>query len=274
MSKTKICLLWIIFAVLVSSAYAMKNPSAVYCSALGYNYIDKTDEKGNEIGVCDFPGNNGNTDCDAWAFLEGKCGTDYSYCAKMGYQQKKTTGAECGSEDLLAECLICILPNGTKAEVTSLMNLNVNEGLCGDGACVLGETYESCPQDCQATTTTPGEVSTIPPEKTTTLPATTQPPGSTTLTEETTTMPPGASTTTMPETLCGNGVCDPSESFDSCPKDCSKPTGPSDYLPYIVIIAVLLVILFYVKRKLDEKKIEKEKAEFEKWKQEKGKTAL
>jgi putative hemolysin len=273
MSKTKLCLLWILFAVLVSSAYGMKNPSAVYCEALGYSFELKQNGNGDDIGVCDFPGNDGNADCDSWAFLEGKCGTDYSYCAKMGYQQKKTVGAECGSEDILAECLICILPNGTNAEVTGLMDLKVQEGQCGDGACVLGETYENCPKDCPATPTTLEEVSTIPPEETTTLPATTQPPESTTLAEETTTMPPEPSTTTLPANLCGNGVCDPAENFDSCPQDCSKPAGPADYLPYIVIIAVLLVLLFVVKKKLDEKKIAKEKAEFEKWKQEKGGTA-
>ena len=279
--KGKTCIILAIMALIVSSAYALKNPSAVYCSALGYNYANTVDGDGNMIGICEFPGNKDNTNCDAWAFLAGKCGTEYSYCAKKGYPQKKAVGAECGSEDVLAECLICVLPNGTSAEVTSLMNLNVQEGVCGDGACVIGENHDNCPKDCPATPTTLEEATTMPLEETTTwTPITTLPPETTTQSPESTTLPeetiltPEDSTTMIPETICGNNVCDPMESFDSCPKDCSKPTGPADYLPYIVIIVVLLVILFAVKKKLDEKKIEKEKAEFEKWKQEKGGSTL
>jgi putative hemolysin len=238
----KNCLFWIIVAVIVSSAYGMKNPSAVYCIELGYDYIDKTDENGNAIGICNFPGNNGNMKCDSWAFMEGKCGTEYSYCTKKGYQQKKTTGAECASEDLLAECLLCVLPNGTMAEVTTLMDLKVQEGICGDGACVIGETHESCPQDCPVTPTLE-EITTIPVEETTTW-------------TPVTTLPPEATTTTILESLCGNSVCDPVENVDSCPRDCPKPTGPSDYLLYVVAIVVLLVILFVVKKKLDDKKIQ------------------
>ncbi len=259
--------IWIIIALVASSAYAIKNPAAVYCQALGYSYETKTNDNGDEVGICDFPGNTGNTDCDSWNYMNGKCGTDYSYCAKMGYRQKKAAGAECGSEDLLAECLLCILPNGTTAEVTSLMNLNLQEGKCGDGACVLGETYENCPQDCPATPTTIEEVSTIPTEETTT-----RPPESTTVPETTTTTE--SPMTTVPQNLCGNGKCDATENADSCSKDCAKPTGLSDYLPYIVIIAVLLSILYVSKKKLDEKKIAKEKEEFEKWKQEKGGTTI
>ena len=136
--------IWIAALLLVSSAYALKNPVAMYCQALGYTYEDKFNENGDEVGICDFPGNAGNLDCNAGDFMNGKCGAQYSYCAKMGYQQKNgTNGAECGSADLLAECLLCVLPNGTTAEVTSLMNLDLTEGVCGDGSCVIGENHET-----------------------------------------------------------------------------------------------------------------------------------
>jgi putative hemolysin len=275
MKKIKPWVIWITIALCVLSVYGMKNPATVYCRALGYSSETKVLENGDEIGICAFPGN---IDCNDWDFMLGKCGTDYSYCAKMGYTQKTGMGAECGSPDYpTAECLICILPNGTKAEVTSLMNLDVNEGICGDGACVIGETPESCPQDCPAVATTMEDVTTTQWDIPTTVEETTMPPQTTQPTITTTTEQPQETTsipktsTTLPD-LCGNSVCDSSESFDSCPQDCSKPTGPVDYLPYIVIIVVLLLILFVVKKKLDGKKIAKEKAEFEKWKQEKGGT--
>jgi putative hemolysin len=242
MKKTGLCLLLLFFAVIVSSAYAMKDPAAVYCSTLGYQYEIKQNENGNEAGICVFPENEGKDNCSSWEFMSGKCGMEYSYCAKEGYLQKTGTGTECASEDLLAECLLCVLPDGKTAEVTSLMDLDLGEGICGDGACVIGETHESCPQDCPVTTTLE-EITTIPVEETTTwIPVTTR--------------PPEATTTTILESLCGNSVCDPVENFDSCPGDCSKPTGPSDYLLYVVIIVVLLVILFVVKKKLFDKKIQ------------------
>ena len=262
MISTKTSLVLLIIALIASSAYAMRNPSATYCLALGYNYMDTTDEAGNAIGLCEFPGNNGNASCDAWSFVEGKCGMEYSYCAKQGYQQKKgTSGKECNSGDLLAECLLCILPNGMTAEVTSLMDLNVSEGVCGDGACTIGETPENCPQDCPATTTTMEEISTTLEEITTlpiatTLPteATTQPQGTSTIPEETT---QPSESTTLPETTT------------TIPGSPKTGGGLMDYLPYVVLIVILLAALFIIKKKRDEKKVEKEKEEFEKWKQEK-----
>jgi len=155
----------------------MKNPSTMYCQALGYQYETTENENGDTVGICRLPGN---MDCNSWDFMSGKCGIEYSYCAKMGYQQRTATGAECGSEDLLAECLLCVLPDGKTAEVSGLMDLNVEEGVCGDGVCVMGETYESCPQDCLENPTTMEPVSTFPPEETTFRAVTTLLPESTT----------------------------------------------------------------------------------------------
>ncbi len=262
MIKTKICLICLMIAFIASSAYALKNPVAVYCGALGYNYEEKMDENGNEVGICDFPGNTGNLDCNAGDFMNGKCGAQYSYCAKMGYQQKNgTSGAECGSEDLLAQCLLCVLPDGTTAEVTSLMNLSLREGSCGDGACTLGETHDNCPQDCPATTTTMGEI-------TTTLEEITTPPIATTLSTQATTQPQETSTTPEETTQPSEPTTMP-ETTTTIPGSTKTGGGLTDYLPYIVLIVLLLAVLFIIKKKKDEKKIEKEKEEFEKWKQEK-----
>ena len=60
----------------------MPNPAVVYCSQLGYEVEVVTEEDGGQYSVCSFPDGNY---CDAWQFLQGTCGEEYSYCAKNGY---------------------------------------------------------------------------------------------------------------------------------------------------------------------------------------------
>ncbi len=125
-------------------AYALRNPSAVYCQSLGYTYETRETPEGT-VGSCRI---SGSVECNAWDFLQGKCGTDYSYCASKGYKQKAGTGRECGVDSPNARCLLCILPDGSSREVSGLMDLNVAEGRCGDGSCTVGENYQNCPKDC------------------------------------------------------------------------------------------------------------------------------
>jgi len=65
---------------LCSNAEGMKNPAAVYCEEMGYKYELKITTKG-EGGVCII----NEKEFDAWEFLEGKAGKEYSYCEKNGY---------------------------------------------------------------------------------------------------------------------------------------------------------------------------------------------
>ena len=66
--------------LLAASASAMRNPAAVYCTQLGYDYETAAAPLGEE-GVCVVDGHRYN----AWAFFEGKVGREYNYCAKKGY---------------------------------------------------------------------------------------------------------------------------------------------------------------------------------------------
>jgi putative hemolysin len=63
------------------NAPGMADPAAVYCNDLGYTYQTVT-KSAEQNGACVFPDG---SSCDAWDFLEGKCGQGYSYCAKQGY---------------------------------------------------------------------------------------------------------------------------------------------------------------------------------------------
>ncbi|MGA2162228.1 MAG: DUF333 domain-containing protein [Methanoregula sp.] len=79
------------------------NPASSYCRGLGYqfNIIPKTQE-----GICTFPDG---SQCDAWDFFEGKCGTNHSYCEKHGGNIITTT-KNC---PFSKECAACILSDGT-----------------------------------------------------------------------------------------------------------------------------------------------------------------
>ncbi|MFH1424079.1 MAG: C1 family peptidase [archaeon] len=82
MGRWQICLLLgIVFLFLCSSAYALKNPAAVYCNELGYTYEVASGENG-EHGFCAV---SDDVKFEAWDFIQGKVGGDYSYCSKLGY---------------------------------------------------------------------------------------------------------------------------------------------------------------------------------------------
>jgi putative hemolysin len=142
---------WIILLVMLllfvstNSASALKNPSAVYCKELGYEYITATIPEGGQRGFCVLPDNQ---IVDAWDFLEGKVGQEYSYCKKKGYEIKTIEDSEVCSGIFSYECAVCILEDGTEVEVTELMNLSFIESVCGDGTCGLPENFETCPEDC------------------------------------------------------------------------------------------------------------------------------
>lgn len=59
----------------------LANPATTYCILMGYSTQTVETAQGQQ-GVCVFPDG---SNCDEWAFLNGSCGQQYSYCAKQGY---------------------------------------------------------------------------------------------------------------------------------------------------------------------------------------------
>jgi len=49
----------------------LPNPASVYCQEQGYVLEIRSDEEGNQYGVCVFPDG---SECDEWAFFRGECG--------------------------------------------------------------------------------------------------------------------------------------------------------------------------------------------------------
>lgn len=129
----------LLLGILIPRAVALQNPAAVYCQALGYDYIVEPTEAG-ERGLCQLP--NDQT-VDAWDFLRGKVALEWSYCAREGYEARHVEDSE-----ICRDCTVCILPDGTETEVTELMGLTFEGTACGDGNCGFPENFERCPQDC------------------------------------------------------------------------------------------------------------------------------
>ena len=98
------------------------NPAASYAGMMGYSYELRTDANGAQYGVCIFPDG---SEADAWAFLNGKAGQPFSYCAKNGYSTEMRT-IDHGT--WTEECAICAKTDamGKKTEIrmTDLMDKN------------------------------------------------------------------------------------------------------------------------------------------------------
>ena len=74
----------------------LPNPSAVYCTKLGYKYKIKTLSDGSQIGYCVFKDSIlGRKECPAWDFYNGLCAEEYTYCSKTGGILIKINEAAC-----------------------------------------------------------------------------------------------------------------------------------------------------------------------------------
>ncbi len=53
-----------------SQSGGLPNPASKYCVDQGYELEIRTDESGNQYGVCIFPDG---SECEEWAFFRGEC---------------------------------------------------------------------------------------------------------------------------------------------------------------------------------------------------------
>lgn len=131
-------------AALPMTVGALKDPSAAYCEELGYQFVIETTEAG-DMGYCVLPGNQR---VDAWEFLEGMVGEEYSFCEQEGYILKTVEDKETCLRFLSDRCAVCVLDDGSEVEVTELMELDLRETTCGDKICGFPENFKTCPSDC------------------------------------------------------------------------------------------------------------------------------
>ena len=129
-----------ILPLAVSPAAALLNPAAVYCTALNYSYTSVNGPDG-MTGYCTMPDNK---QVEAWRFLQGKVATQYSYCTKQGYTLQTVNDTKTCQVFMTDSCAVCVLPDGSKTEVTKLMNLDFRERLCSNGKCCDPRTDTTC----------------------------------------------------------------------------------------------------------------------------------
>lgn len=94
------------------------NPASIYCIAMGYEYRI-ADEEGQK-GFCMLPDGER---CEEWTFLQGKCGRQYSYCARRGYDIVTLND---GNDPFSKEYAVCVSEDGRIiGSVTDLMGLSL-----------------------------------------------------------------------------------------------------------------------------------------------------
>ena len=104
---------------------SMRNPAAIYCSDLGYEYEIVQGADGGHQGICRLPNH---TSCDAWDFFQGRCGQEYNACARKGL---KTVTQPNGDNPFSRATALCVDADGQK--VTSAVDaVNLVEKLIGN----------------------------------------------------------------------------------------------------------------------------------------------
>ena len=138
-------ILFIACFLCINPAMGLKNPATVYAEALGYEY-QIVDEKGSGMqGIVLLPDG---SKVSGWDFLMGKTGEKYSACTLFEGKLQTIQDKQACSAIYSDTCAVCELPNGTRVEVTVLLNLDFSESVCGDGVCGMPENEKTCPNDC------------------------------------------------------------------------------------------------------------------------------
>ena len=145
-------LLTVLLFVVTGIAQAIPNPSAWYCILQGYKYEIRTDEHGNQYGVCVFPDG---SECSGWAYY-CKCEPDACFpgnfsCHWPCKEMRCKEAGECVLVSTCCEGLDEIYPahifdaNCNKLELVGWLFLCSD---CGNGFCEDWESRCNCPEDC------------------------------------------------------------------------------------------------------------------------------
>ena len=127
-----IVFIFLTFILFTKPLYALLNPSAVYCKALGYTFTTESTSQGMQSKCILADGQS----VDAWDFFLGRVAQDMSICARKGYEMVTLSNNKKCIKYMVDECAFCILPDGSREEISNLMKLSFREN------------YSTCPGDC------------------------------------------------------------------------------------------------------------------------------
>ncbi len=143
-NKRNLMLLSLLITLLSSApAWALKNPAAVYCHALGYEY-QVLQSKTGWVGHCVIPKV---APVRAWQFLQGQSGQEFNACSRYGYKTQIVKDAKLCQSIFSEFCAVCMTKAGA-IEASQLLKLDFNQSQCGDGTCGMPENFKTCPKDC------------------------------------------------------------------------------------------------------------------------------
>ena len=113
----------------VDDSTKIANPSASYCSNLGYEYLGETE-------ICKF---DNLTSCDAWDFYKGKCMKENSYCEQSGNTLSSVRESTSTS---VYEYALCTFDDGSVCAEEENFRNNCTKGQCSEwkveqGGCVM-----------------------------------------------------------------------------------------------------------------------------------------
>jgi len=125
-----------------TSKTGLANPAAVHCQEQGYQYETRSDDAGNQFGVCIFPDG---SECDAWAYFRGECQPSGEkpigmanpasvHCEEQGHKLEIRSDAEGNQFG------VCVFPDGSECEEWAYFR-----GECAPG----GDTTEAPSSDSQ-----------------------------------------------------------------------------------------------------------------------------
>jgi len=134
--KSKIGIFMFILLVAVLAVFCFYNPSESdklpkyprvfgidvnYCEGIGYEY-DLRLEDNRQIGYCVFHDGN---ECEAFAFVTGECGREYSLFESQGHLLNQKTVVD---GDTNATFAICIFPDYTYCKEVDFYNKKCHVG--------------------------------------------------------------------------------------------------------------------------------------------------